>query len=609
MPVRGNPDSLHLGRTCNSPDELSNLKVVLQKATGEENFDFLAIPLAASGGQGEGAKFQPSVDSDLILSSQSWSSSIVAFASVGLDPDEATTEAEVAHRCACLETELRWAVHLGLRGIFLPSPRIAGGSCCRYACAINDFLLGGHVDGEDMGLTVRCPPGNMGWHAWNRFRALCEYHGRLYVALELEKLTAKPSDSFERELERWKGEPVRYVIIPSATFIPNNQGFPVLPKHYKALVLSFFRHQVKVILEPGPSIVQQRNYIARLFQSLPALSQAESFGHSHRDCLQAPLQPLSDNLESETYELFETDPIKYAQYEEAVYRFLTQRKDAGRQPPFFIMVVGAGRGPLVAASLRAASRSNVLVRIWAVEKNPNAVHTLRHRRRTEQGWENVEVIPEDMRVWQAPRKADLLVSELLGSWGDNELSPECLDGAQRFLAEDGVSIPQSYTSFLTPVSTSKLWDEVRAADKLESFETGYVVNFQEAFFPCSSIKECFSFKHPNWSLESNDRYAEVSFEVDVDSLVHGFAGFFDCELYDGVKMSIHPDTFSVGMFSWFPMYIPLRTPVSLRKGDRICSHWWRRHTEVKAWYEWALTEPAATPLQNPRGRSWVMSLQ
>ncbi len=30
-------------------------------------------------------------------------------------------------------------------------------------------------------------------------------------------------------------------------------------------------------------------------------------------------------------------------------------------------------------------------------------------------------------------KADILVSELLGSFGDNELSPECLDGAQKFL--------------------------------------------------------------------------------------------------------------------------------------------------------------------------------
>ena len=43
------------------------------------------------------------------------------------------------------------------------------------------------------------------------------------------------------------------------------------------------------------------------------------------------------------------------------------------------------------------------------------------------------VVSCDMREWQAPEKADILVSELLGSFGDNELSPECLDGAQKYL--------------------------------------------------------------------------------------------------------------------------------------------------------------------------------
>jgi protein arginine N-methyltransferase 5 len=47
--------------------------------------------------------------------------------------------------------------------------------------------------------------------------------------------------------------------------------------------------------------------------------------------------------------------------------------------------------------------------------------------------DRVEIIAKDMRDWDAPEKADILVSELLGSIGDNELSPECLDGAQKFL--------------------------------------------------------------------------------------------------------------------------------------------------------------------------------
>ena len=38
-----------------------------------------------------------------------------------------------------------------------------------------------------------------------------------------------------------------------------------------------------------------------------------------------------------------------------------------------------------------------------------------------------------MRTIKLPEKIDILVSELLGSFGDNELSPECLDGAERVL--------------------------------------------------------------------------------------------------------------------------------------------------------------------------------
>lgn len=69
----------------------------------------------------------------------------------------------------------------------------------------------------------------------------------------------------------------------------------------------------------------------------------------------------------------------------------------------------------------------------------------------------------------------------LGSFGDNELSPECLDGAQRFLKKDGISIPQSYTSYLAPLQSTKIYNEIRTNrphDKtLETvYETPYIVH-------------------------------------------------------------------------------------------------------------------------------------
>lgn len=40
-----------------------------------------------------------------------------------------------------------------------------------------------------------------------------------------------------------------------------------------------------------------------------------------------------------------------------------------------LMVLGAGRGPLVNASLRAARQADRKLKVYAVEKNPNAVIT------------------------------------------------------------------------------------------------------------------------------------------------------------------------------------------------------------------------------------------
>lgn len=40
-----------------------------------------------------------------------------------------------------------------------------------------------------------------------------------------------------------------------------------------------------------------------------------------------------------------------------------------------LMVLGAGRGPLVNASLRAARQADRKLKVYAVEKNPNAIIT------------------------------------------------------------------------------------------------------------------------------------------------------------------------------------------------------------------------------------------
>ena len=49
-----------------------------------------------------------------------------------------------------------------------------------------------------------------------------------------------------------------------------------------------------------------------------------------------------------------------------------------------------------------------------MEKNPNAVNTLRNLHLDERWGDRVTIVSSDMRVWKAPEKADILVSELFG---------------------------------------------------------------------------------------------------------------------------------------------------------------------------------------------------
>ena len=130
--------------------------------------------------------------------------------------------------------------------------------------------------------------------------------------------------------------------------------------------------------------------------------------------MQTPLQPLSHNLEYATYEVFEADSVKYLQYEKAIVsclidldkRSVVQKTDDAVQSQrdgFIVMVLGAGRGPLVSAALRASKTSGVKIRLFAIEKNPHAVVILKEKNKAE--WDNtVQIVATDMRKWKFNQK-------------------------------------------------------------------------------------------------------------------------------------------------------------------------------------------------------------
>ncbi|KAL9126415.1 MAG: hypothetical protein Q9217_004526 [Psora testacea] len=401
----------------------------------------------------------------------------------------------------------------------------------------------------------------------------------------------------------------------------------------------------------------------RWFQvNQPPRTKKEVLGVGYEDYLQAPLQPLTDNLESITYEVFEQDPIKYDLYEEAIRKALEEWREqakptSGKNQRVVVAVVGAGRGPLVTRAMKASTESGVPIELWALEKNPHAFVIL--QRHNAQTWANeVNLVKSDMRSWKGPAiytghdssppshyPIDIVMSELLGSFADNELSPECLDGILPLLnPTHGISIPQSYSAWITPISAPKLHSEIsqRAVSDTSASNTPYVVLLQAFDYistkshvsaygpdfvtlprlekdrrpsseyagvtaaedalqlpksPVPTVRRAWSFHHgPSAALLSsnnshNVRHARLSFGLRHRAVCHGLAGYFEAVLYPGVELSTNPldmDQKSPNMMSWFPIFFPLKTPLYTPDNSMLTVSMFRATDDRKVWYEWML---------------------
>lgn len=333
-----------------------------------------------------------------------------------------------------------------------------------------------------------------------------------------------------------------------------------------------------------------------------ALTPIEKHFKDYWDALQIPLQPLSDNLESSTYQVFEADKVKYEKYTEAIYEALIDFKTQGMEC-CRIAILGAGRGPLVDCAIEAASLCDMKICFEIVEKNSSAFMTLQRRLKGE--WlrhhanHSYNLLFSDMRK-VSKLNVNIVVSELLGSFGDNELAPECLAYVQRHFADDrAVCIPQKYTSFVMPISCFNVWK------KILCYEEPYVVEF--GLYASQGLEvEMFEF-----SLDCNElnRFREIHFPV--EGIVDGIAGFFEATLYRSkskgfdIVLSTRPCNRTANMASWFPMYFPLKEPIN----SDFTLLFSRNNDGNKVWYEWAVsTTSSLSPVHNARGCFSKMNL-
>lgn len=460
------------------------------------------------------------------------------------------------------------------------------------------------------------------WRSWDTLRNLLNPDWRIGVCLEV----GEELDGDYDELARWAGEPVRLIVLNCDHFIttPNCSGSTRLSGRIK----EFLREIILANSFMTSFVLRARQTLNFCDHILHLKALTYSFDIQHpdpyrawNDIVQSPLQPLSMNLDSSTYQVFEIDETKYTKYKEAMiealdHLILTKGSENRR---FIIMVLGAGRGPLVdnmILAIGALKAKKHQFKIYAVDKNPSSVIALKYKHRS--GWSTakpnieVEVVEADMRLWDPGCKADIVATELLGSFSDNELSPECIDGTWRFSTPETISIPTSYSSYLAPICSQRMYEEVHSR-KLYGphvFDQIYVVRLSN-HYGIDDPQELFTFEHRDLSRKpiegSNQRFKTLSFRSRVDTVCHGFAGYFSANLFGYTSISTVPSDKTPFMESWFPAFIPIEKPIRLAQDEVIEIFFSRKESTNKVWYEWVVLHPERSRIHSPDGVATAMS--
>ena len=407
---------------------------------------------------------------------------------------------------------------------------------------------------------------------WTYLLQLCDFHPNLTVS---PILNGKLNEDII-----WNSTLLSSIILPMKYF---NENF-IIKKEFENLMATFVEREIPTFIEYN--FLNFDEIFKNLILFNTNIIRCPSFYS-----FQYPLQPLGFNLNSLTYETFESDRTKYDLYQDSIKKALIDKGEDS-----IIAIVGAGRGPIVDCAIKAGAK-----KIYVIEKNHSA--SLFLKKRVLNDWSsNIIFLEGDMRKIKLPEKIDILVSELLGGFGDNELSPECLIDFESNLSLNAISIPTSYTSILVPIMSQFLFFKAKNEGKLEQM----IVTSTKAALLLSNPKECFKFIHPGENnFEGN---IILEFISKYNGYIHGFSGWFNCVLYKDIIFSSDPINGTIGLNSWYPIYFPLPREIFIKENQQIIVSFKRKMDSKRVWYEWALLSPEITPISNCNGNTFSFSL-
>ncbi|KAA8498345.1 Protein arginine N-methyltransferase 5 [Porphyridium purpureum] len=590
---------------------------------------------------------QPLCRSESELTSKEWKTAIIGRVSPWLRLDSPIDKVRQFSEWS-LDREVSFANYLSMQAIVIDIPDANAVTISNFArvvcCTLNRYpfmqilikvglgsltlpgsAAGSTVDGsresndsQDMVAESELEHASSAWLKWEFVRSFSGNHPNLGLMLEMS--SELPTKAV---LERWLAEFVYVFLINKNAFVPNKLGYPVLSKRHQDFLKAMFKYQPLFCISDEPNVKIDKDgganklyvqYLAHLFGKQPPEGDAEQIREIFHDYLQPLGKPFRTNLEAQRFDFQEADAVKFGKYADAIKLYLSEHR-AADQTVMVIVVLGGGRGGMVRVVNECLTEYERKAKIIVLERNSNTLVSLQNMK-VELGWTNVNIVYGDPRDWESAVRVDLVVSEMIGAMGDNEMLPEYVEGISRYFKEDTVVIPSNITTYVAPITSPKLYSEVCLIgdEGVSAFDCPYVVAMHRAL-QIAAVQACFDFSLPNLAdastgltMSQSEQTQCVEFGVLESTRLHGFGAYFEARLYKDIGISTVPGTHTHGMHSWLSVLFPLRS-APLLPAESICqAQFWRRQDGDKVWYEWSLLSPVVLPVQNANGSAFSVSI-
>jgi SAM-dependent methyltransferase len=233
-----------------------------------------------------------------------------------------------------------------------------------------------------------------------------------------------------------------------------------------------------------------------------------------------------------------------------------------------VLDLGSGTGVLAILACRAGAR-----RVFAVERGHIAdVAAMLVDANGCAG--RVDVLHARSQDVGLPEPASVLVTETLGNLGfDEQILASVLDARQRLLTPDARIIPARVALFAAPVDAARVYEREVASWSAPRYGVDFalvrtfaanqvrIVDIDDTLAPAARLVEIDLATAQSPAVEGAAR-----FSIARDGVMHGFAGWFDATLADGIRISNEPPLKTP---NWRQALLPLDAAVAVARGDEV----------------------------------------